>query len=468
MQREAGPEPEPVPLADSGSDSAADAGCATAGEIVARRTIIGPYEQRVLGLAVAPNGDWVATGSLAGTIDLGGGPVTLEDLNNNFFLARWDAQGGYGFATYAASSQGEGAFVAADGSVTVVLNTWAEIDLGGGPLGYEGDSDIVLARFAADGAPIFSRRFGDFNVQWAFDVVSGVDGGSYVLGGFQGTLQLADALLYTSTEGDTFVASFDAQGELRWAERLGQARASAFAAAPNGDLFVAGALLGSVDFGGGLITPTKTDTDCCLDDLFLLKLDAAGEYQFARTYAFGRVDSMAVDSSGDLLLSGVYSGALDFGGGPLPPAAASERPPLFVARLKSDGEPVFSRAPGVTLQVQNMISAGLAGSAFVAVGAYDTAELDCGTLSPIDPEPQPTGDPDLLMLELDARGNVVWARRYGGPFAQFPEALTTNLLGHPLVAAAFETGIDLEGEWLIGAEPDQRAPDDIVLLELAP
>ena len=84
-----------------------------------------------------------------------------------------------------------------------------------------------------------------------------------------------------------------------------------------------------MDFGGGqLVSAGSRDT-------FVVKLDASGDHQWSKS--FGDADeqssaSVAVDGAGNVLITGYFSGFVDFGGGPLVCAGVRD---VFVAKLGS-------------------------------------------------------------------------------------------------------------------------------------
>lgn len=99
-------------------------------------------------------------------------------------------------------------------------------DLGQPALSSVGGDDIILARLGADGAPIWSKAFGDPSHQTVRSLATvPVHGGAWIAGCLDGTLDLGSPCqpIALGTERRYFTAGFDGDGNCIHAERLGVA-----------------------------------------------------------------------------------------------------------------------------------------------------------------------------------------------------------------------------------------------------
>lgn len=94
---------------------------------------------------------------------------------------------------------------------------------------------------------------------------------------------------------------------------------------------------GSFDFGGGPLT-----------GMFVAKLDANGHHVWSKQFAGGMGGSVVVDSAGNVFLAGGIQSSVDFGGGPLINTSPSTSPwfDIFAAKLDAVGNHVWSRDCG--------------------------------------------------------------------------------------------------------------------------
>src|SRR5439155_25333264 len=118
---------------------------------------------------------------------------------------------------------------------------------------------------------------------------------------------------------DIFVVKYSSSGGHLWSKSYGETSGDwgfAVAIDANNNIFVGGVVgYGAVDFGGGLVSGVG------MQNGFVLKLNSAGTYVWAKRILgavvtdAGNLRSLAVDSSGDVIAVGYFSGASDFGGG---------------------------------------------------------------------------------------------------------------------------------------------------------
>lgn len=284
-------------------------------------------------------------------------------------------------------------------------------------------------KLSESGSVLWSKPFGSL-------VATDPEGNAIVSGTFAGTLALGPRSVTAAGGTDVYVAKVDEAGTVLYGVALGGATdesVSALAVGPDGSAVVSGAGLGTVkidaagrpswkrDFFGalavdssgnvlatGALTGTASFGGDPLksaggEDVFVAKLDGEGHHLFSRRFGDSGVtqhgEAIAVDLAGDIVVSGVLDGTVDFGGGALSvpagtcPAEAWCKQAGFVVKLDPSGGHVWSRSrapvrsiPGLALDSRGHI---------LASGAY-----------PGDAPPYRT----VLFLELDADGNELSRR----------------------------------------------------------
>ncbi|APR74804.1 Hypothetical protein A7982_00150 [Minicystis rosea] len=128
---------------------------------------------------------------------------------------------------------------------------------------------------------------------------------------------------------DVFVAKYDPAGTLLWAKLFGDENsqvATALSVNANGDIAVTGVFDGTIDFGGGQMTSMGSD-------IFVAKLDASGNYVWARSFGDAQTQqSIGIAFSGtqNLVVTGFFQSQIDFGNGPLTAVGGAE---VFVAKF---------------------------------------------------------------------------------------------------------------------------------------
>lgn len=197
--------------------------------------------------------------------------------------------------------------VGADNSVVAAGSFEQSVNLGGATFTAAGGSNMFLAKYDANGNHLWSRQFNTgFGNAWGTAVAA--DGSVYLVGDFGATIDLGGGTI-SSVSGttDIFLAKYDANGNLLWAKRYGQSGSDSgrtVAVAPNGDIFIGGVVTlmnfqnpNQVNFGGpdanlGLDAPSSA---------FVVHLTANGDYvaqTFRNTTGQQTVYDIAVDSLG--------------------------------------------------------------------------------------------------------------------------------------------------------------------------
>ncbi len=251
------------------------------------------------------------------------------------------------------------------GDVVVVgyLNPNTSVNFGGGSLAnataLSTDYTMFVAKFDSSGKYKWAKTFGN-----GLDVIAhsvGIDAlGNVAIGGnFQGSVNFGGSTLTAAGDFDLFVVKFDAAGSFRWSKSFGAAGKSQVvnSVAVDG----AGAVLFSgrgeaVDFGGGAKT-----------GFYLAKLDSTGAHAWSNGFAATSVYSgpwLAVDTAGSAFLAGSFSTTVNFGGGTLTSAGATD---AFVAKFDPSGAYQWAKQYGDSkAQSLSGVATDLAGDVFVS------------------------------------------------------------------------------------------------------
>ena len=190
--------------------------------------------------------------------------------------------------------------------------------------------DIFIARFTAAGDHVWSKGFGDAGNQNVRDVAIDGTGAVVVTGYFESTVDLGGGVLTSGGTNDILLGKFRVAGAHVWSKSFGDNMdpiGYGIAVDGVGNIVMTGRLIGSADFGGGPIVSGGAN------DAYLVRLDPAGGHLSSQRFGdaldqYGR--AVAVDSSGKVLMTGRFHGAIDFGAGALTSAGGSD---VFLARF---------------------------------------------------------------------------------------------------------------------------------------
>lgn len=209
--------------------------------------------------------------------------------------------------------------------------------------------------------------------------------------------------------------------KLDWAKRIGGAgndRARDIVLDEEGNMYITGLYIGTVDFdpGPGVFNLTSAGSS----DIFVLKLDAQGNFIWAKSMGGLHGDTgmgIAIDKEGNVYVTGGFSGTANFDPGPGTfniVGATTGQHEIFVVKLDNDGNFVWAKAVvggtwwdnGHKIEVDDAGNVHVIGRFYYQGGPRD-----------FDPGPDTyfltAGHEDIFILKLDTDGNFMWARNFG-------------------------------------------------------
>jgi hypothetical protein len=249
------------------------------------------------------------------------------------------------------------------------------------------------------GNVLWQKRFGGAGSQDANQLVVDAAGNIVVLGLFNDTIDFGGGPLVGPSDLSLraiFIAKLDPSGNHLWSKTFGLGSipmaTHSLAADSAGNVVFTGTRVGTIDFGGGpLAGPGNT---------YLVKLGAAGNHVFSKSYDV-QYAYVATTAAGALALVGssVVVPA-NLGGGPLPQFGAQD---LFVARLDPSGAHVWSKSFGAVGN-ETAGAAAIDGDQNIVFTVVSSSSADYGG-GPL---------PDAQLVKLDPSGSYLWARSLTG------------------------------------------------------
>ena len=292
---------------------------------------------------------------------------------------------------------------------------------------------IVLACLLLTAFPSFSQSlvhhwthaWGNADVATVPDLAVDEDGNVYAAGSFKGTIDFEPgngSTTFTSGQGgdasDTYISKFGPTGQFLWTKHIvstGQHVASKIVYDTSGYIYITGYFSGTSDFDPGTETFILSATGQS-DEMFLLKLDLDGNFIWAISTQGGgdaHVGSIALDSDGNILAGGTFTGTVDFDPSPADSSytAISQMQDVFFAKYSDAGTLVWSEVIFGSHRIRvTGVDTDDSGNAYY-VGVFDDQrDFDNGPDSLI---LQAFGEWDVWVLKLNSSGHYQWVRRLG-------------------------------------------------------
>ena len=154
----------------------------------------------------------------------------------------------------------------------------------------------------------------------SYAIVAADNGQSYTAGSFRNTTDFDPGSgVYNMTSAgssDIFITKLDANGNFIWAKQVtgpGVDDCFSMSADVQGNLYLTGSFNDSADFDPGLGTHKLYSNG--MEDIFVLKLDTAGNFIWAQQIGGTGSDigyAVKIDANGNVYTTGVFQGTVDF------------------------------------------------------------------------------------------------------------------------------------------------------------
>jgi hypothetical protein len=358
---------------------------------------------------VDSSGNVYVTGNFAGTVNFGAGDVTSAG-GYDAFVTKFDSSGAHQWTTTLGGTGADSGWsVAVDGSSNVHVTGYftGTVNFGAGNVTSAGSNDVFVTKLNSSGAHQWTTTLGGTGADDGWSVA--VDGSSnvHVTGEFSGTVNFGAGNVTSAGGVDVFVTKLNSSGAHQWTTTFGDTSTDVgYGVAVDGssNVHVTGKFVGTVNFGAGNVTSVGVGTV----DVFVTKLNSSGAHQWTTTLGGtgGQVGKgVAVDSSGNVHVTGEFNGTVNFGAGDVTYAGGYD---AFVTKFDSSGAHQWTTTFGGT---STDIGYGVAvdGSSNVyTTGKFkNTVDFGAGDVTS-------AGGDDGFVVKLNSAGQAAVAPGGGG------------------------------------------------------
>lgn len=410
------------------------------------------------GLAITHDaaGNVIIAGAFSGTVAFGVNTLTSAG-NSDIFVAKFAPDG----APIWAKSFGDGKdqsarAIAADaqGNVVVVGQFVGSVNFGGSSFTSVGPNfdDAFIVKLGPQGNHIWSKKFGDINSQVPHGIAVSATGDIAMVGDFQTNMTFDAIAINSAGDTDAFVAVFDSAGNAKWAKAFGDVGAqSAHAVAFD----ATGNVLVTGDTLGGIDFGQGAQALVGTDDAWAAKLTGAGAITWGKLYGDTKSsgEGIGADATGNVFLAGDHEGKIDFGGGALDNTFG---PNVYVAKLDPSGKHIWSHTYGDS-QSQHAKGLSVDGKGHaVVVGSFSGAiDFGKGKLAS-------GGGVDGFVAKLDTQGCGTWQKGFGDASFQSASGVSADATGNVFITGSIAGTANLGGAVLTASG------DDVFLAKFAP
>jgi hypothetical protein len=333
--------------------------------------------------------------------------------NHDIYVAKYSAAGDLTWITTAGGVLGDYATsIACDNQFLYVAG---EIEGYGVPVYFDnsavsfvcqGSNDIFVAKYDLNGNLIWAKRAGAYKNDKALAVTYDNSGNVYIAGFFNDTAVFnGNYTIYGNGKNDIYLAKFDADGNFKWARNAGsneRDEAKSIKCDASGNVYITGMFSGTVAFGSHTLVSPNG-----YYDMFLAKYDTDGNVVWAKNAGsdYDEVGwGLEIDNQGKIYVAGEFNAYSIFDNVALTTTGNSD---VFVACYDQNGSLQWAKGAGGSL-IERARGIGTDGNNVYITGQFGaTASFGTHTITAADSS-------DIFIAALNNSGDFIWAMSVGG------------------------------------------------------
>jgi hypothetical protein len=255
-------------------------------------------------------------------------------------------------------------------------------DFGGGALPTYGQQDVFLAKLNSSGGYIWARSYGGSDSDAVTSIAVDGSGNPVIAGQFRSTVNFGSGNVTSAGDTDGYVGKYSGvDGSNLWFKRFGDIRgqsANGVAVDGSGNVLVTGDFLGTIDFGGSMQTAALGGS------FYVAKYNASGTHMWSKSYGAEsngpHAAGVAVDGNGRVIVTGEMITGIDFGFGWLLGQGGND---AFVLKLDSNSTVLWAKRGSPYGDRGSGITVDRSNNNIFVVGDCGTAGVDFGAQSVI-------------------------------------------------------------------------------------
>lgn len=332
----------------------------------------------------------------------------------------------------------------AQGNVFMAGETQGEGSFGTHKRADLGSTDFFLTKVDAQGQTLWVRSLGGSQVDRGYGVAVDAAGNAYVTGHYQSTdAQALGKTLPNAGDYDIFVAKYDGLGDLLWIQTAGGAGydyGHGIALDSKGDVVISGAVAGQGKFG-----ETTVNEGSGSRAIFWAKYSPEGALRWVKTTSgkfTGSGHGIAVDAQDHLYIGGSGAGTGQAGQVELKVTGGQA---ALVLKTTPDGEPVWAGL------IPGKPSAGFHEISVDAQGRATGAGMFKGRVTVGGQNYTTTGDKDSdgMLVHFTPEGKADWAHVIQGPGVDYCLGVAQGQAGQVYVTGEFSAEATFAGKNLV-------------------
>jgi hypothetical protein len=387
-------------------------------------------------VATDASGNVYITGNFSGTATFGILPSITSSGGNDLFIAKYSSTGTVQWVQKAGGTSDDyGYSIVVDNSSNVYITgyfigaaTFGALP----PLTSLGNEDIFIAKYNSSGTAQWVKRAGGTNSEYARGIAINSIGEIFVTGSFMGTVSFGNLPAVASAGlEDVFIAKYDNNGNALWMQKVGSTSndgGNSMTIDASGNVFITGYFSNTVAFG---LLPSITAVG--QQDIFIAKYDNNGNAQWVQkggSTGFDVGNSVTTDASGNVFISGYFTNTATFG--TLPSITSVGLYDVFIAKYDNNGIIKWvQKGGGTAYDEAYSIVVDALGNTYIT--GYFANTITFSSLPPI----TAVGQLDIFIAKYDSNGNAQWLQKAGGALIDISLGMTIDISGNIYITGEY-------------------------------
>lgn len=338
--------------------------------------------------------------------------------------------------------------------VYVLINFEQSISIDSLVFTSSGGYDVLLAKLHNNGSVIWTRQVSGPGDAFATGITIDQNDDILFIGYFTQQVTLDSFQLTASGSRNVFVAKYNSSGSLVWARNYNAKDDNRYRIQvdSSGNLVLSGSFSNIVQFDSFTLETVGFSA------VFVVKCNSTGAPLWATQAGFVprtrvRSTDVAIDSFGNIYITGSFSGNVDFGNYSLSSDGGED---IFVACYSSSGNVSWVKRAGSFSGSGVAIAVDAADHVYVTGQFTQSINFDPITLSAV-------GASDVFVVSFSKTGSVIWAKQVGSANNDQAADITVDSRGNVFAIGA------LFGDSIIDSISLRvKGQDDVFLLHFNP
>lgn len=243
---------------------------------------------------------------------------------------------------------------------------------------------------------------------------------------------------------DIYITKMTPGGQLVWAKKVGgyyDDVASAIYLDKTGNILITGNFAGTSDFNPGAATNNLATSSSNNPDIFILKLDTAGNYVWARSLSGASTAdaglTIASDDQGNVYTGGTFGGTVDFDpGSGTANITGTGGTDVFISKLNASGAYIWGYKIGST-GADNLYSIHIDDEGKLLLTGSFTGTVDFNVSTTAANNLVSSGTTNPFILKMDQNAGYIWAKLIALFDSGYGNSITTDSANNVYVAGGF-------------------------------